>query len=1006
MIKKILLIAFVLLNVKVSVAISNSSSFNENTPPIISNFRIEKSTPNRVYFDSSEPITASNTTGFVVSGKTLSGISINSNQTTNHYFTITSNFTFWDNNTIRYEGGSDFEDIDTNPLENIDLQYIDNNIVEPTSSTYKYVSTSGSGTTCSIGSPCSLSYAFDNATAGETWWVKAGNYTGYGNILNSGRATAPIKFIGYDTSINDLNDVNFEWGGSPYGISNVMNTSDAPTLSGQTVINQDYIILRNFQARNGNEMILASGNVGLELDNIYADEGESGGTNVKFLNTSNSRLINSTLRNWGTHGTLTYNGGNVLWENNVLYQDRAIGGDYFFHISGSNNIVRGCDIYKTTSLGSGQHGFSVKSVLGSAEYNLIENCTSSSSPFPIEARWQGVKYNVWRNISINNDPLINTKASGGAIVIMNGASYNTFDKITVTRGLAGIRFLSSPEKIDAPTAGHDNVFKNCIFNNNIYGIYITEDTDGQNRETYNNYVQNCTFYNVNTMFSNESDDVRDNHFINCSITEVTSKEATTSNPIGWDYQNSNFYNNSSYSNPVGNGNISDNPKFENPSSGDFRLKSDSPLIDKGKNLANVSFDFDGVLRPQGSSTDIGAFEKKNENSNSVNANAGSDITICSGASTTLTASGGVSYSWSTGETTQSISVSPTSTTTYSVTVSNGSDSDSDDVIVTVNEPPTVTVGSDVTLCLGDSITITTEGNGNFVWSTGETTSSITVSPSTTTTYSVTSTNACDTNGVSDEIVITVSDAPNIDAGSDVTIEEGSSTTLTAIGDGNFLWSTGETDSSITVSPVTTTTYTVTATSNGGCTNDDSVTVIVEGSSQNDNDGNNNSTNVEANAGTDVEICQNSPSIILTASGGDNYLWNTGEITASITVNPIETTTYSVTVSNSSSIDSDEVTVFVDDSCSGLGNRSSSKEILIYPNPTNGLLNVELSGFNNSIIISLFSLNGSMVYSENINNYSPDKILKRQIDLSKFGKGVYFVRLTNNNTSETKKVLVI
>ena len=54
--------------------------------------------------------------------------------------------------------------------------------------------------------------------------------------------------------------------------------------------------------------------------------------------------------------------------------------------------------------------------------------------------------------------------------------------------------------------------------------------------------------------------------------------------------------------------------------------------------------------------------------------------------------------WNTGETTASINVSPSNTTTYTVTAydDSGTVSDTDDVIVTVNELPSVDAGIDVT----------------------------------------------------------------------------------------------------------------------------------------------------------------------------------------------------------------------------------------------------------------------------------------------------------------------
>lgn len=282
-----------------------------------------------------------------------------------------------------------------------------------------------------------------------------------------------------------------------------------------------------------------------------------------------------------------------------------------------------------------------------------------------------------------------------------------------------------------------------------------------------------------------------------------------------------------------------------------------------------------------------------QNNNGVNVNAGSDQNICDGQSANLTASGGDTYLWSTGETTQSITVTPNSTTSYTVTAFVGSESDSDDVVVNVNPIPIANAGTDETVCMGETITLTASGGGSYLWNTGATTQSINVSPNDTTTYSVTVTenNCSDT----DDITITVSPSPIVNAGNDVTILEGESTVLTASGGDTYLWSTGETTESISVSPITSTTYSVTAYING-CEDTDDVIVTVE-------------AQVVADAGEDVTICENS-STTLTASGGTDYLWDTGATTQSITVSPNSTTTYSVTVSNSLSSDTDEVIVNV------------------------------------------------------------------------------------------------
>ena len=67
--------------------------------------------------------------------------------------------------------------------------------------------------------------------------------------------------------------------------------------------------------------------------------------------------------------------------------------------------------------------------------------------------------------------------------------------------------------------------------------------------------------------------------------------------------------------------------------------------------------------------------------------------------------------------------------------------------------PTVSAGSDQTICLGESVTLNATGASSYLWSTGQNTSSITVEPTKTTTYKVTGTsNYC---SESAEVTITV-----------------------------------------------------------------------------------------------------------------------------------------------------------------------------------------------------------------------------------------------------------
>jgi gliding motility-associated-like protein len=115
----------------------------------------------------------------------------------------------------------------------------------------------------------------------------------------------------------------------------------------------------------------------------------------------------------------------------------------------------------------------------------------------------------------------------------------------------------------------------------------------------------------------------------------------------------------------------------------------------------------------------------------------------------------------------------------------------------------------------------------YKWSSGDTTATCTVNPSTTTTYFLTVTyeNGCQKSD-SVKVLITDLEFPTI-TGTD-TICKGKSATLTAThpSSNDFQWSNGQTGPTITVSPQVTTDYIVSATMIGNCIVTDTFTVTV------------------------------------------------------------------------------------------------------------------------------------------------------------------------------------
>lgn len=254
--------------------------------------------------------------------------------------------------------------------------------------------------------------------------------------------------------------------------------------------------------------------------------------------------------------------------------------------------------------------------------------------------------------------------------------------------------------------------------------------------------------------------------------------------------------------------------------------------------------------------------------------------ICAGQPVTISASGGTNYLWSNSATASSITVTPATTTTYSVGVSNNGCIKDTTIKITVNPYPVVTLNGNDSICAGNTTTITAAGGTTYTWNNSATTSSITVSPAATTTYSVAVGNGICTKDTTFTVIVNAYPAVLITP--DTAICSGNKITLMARGGNSYLWSNSSTSSSISVSPASTTTYSVVV-SNNGCSKDTMVTITV------------NPSPIVTIAGATM-ICPGGTTTLV-ASGGGTYHWNTGATTDSITVSPNKATSYTVSVNN-------------------------------------------------------------------------------------------------------------
>lgn len=296
------------------------------------------------------------------------------------------------------------------------------------------------------------------------------------------------------------------------------------------------------------------------------------------------------------------------------------------------------------------------------------------------------------------------------------------------------------------------------------------------------------------------------------------------------------------------------------------------------------------------------------------------ICVSDTGSFSVIATAGSTYQWSiaggtiltgngTSATTGNWSGSGTATVTVIETNSFGCIGDSVNYTVTVNALPPANAGFDDEICIGNSANLSASGGISYLWTPSSTLDNSSIAnpiatPTATTTYTVlvTDANGCKN---TDAVIINVNALPLANAGFDVAICIGSSTTLTASGGINYSWSPGTNLSNTntanpTADPQVTITYTVIVTDTNGCSATDDVIVLVN-------------TLPTADAGFDTLLC-NGSSITLFGTGGLSYQWSptTGLNNVNIAnpvASPSSLTTYTVIVTDvNGCTDDDQVTI--------------------------------------------------------------------------------------------------
>ncbi len=284
-----------------------------------------------------------------------------------------------------------------------------------------------------------------------------------------------------------------------------------------------------------------------------------------------------------------------------------------------------------------------------------------------------------------------------------------------------------------------------------------------------------------------------------------------------------------------------------------------------------------------------------------------NLTFCNGDSVVLTSSYSGSNLWSNGDTTRSTVVRSSGSFTVTAENSSGCTTESDPKTTTVlNVPTTPSITRSVpgSLCAGDTLLLSSSSASDNVWSTGDSTSSITVVSSGTYSLKRVGANGCESAEVSTVVMFNNNPpVPTITAGGTTTFCQGDSVTLQSSSTMGNLWSTGETAQTIVVN--STGTIGLSVSNSNGCSSDASAVSI----------------SVLANPAIPVISVIGSPTycqgdtIQLQSSYASGNVWSNGSTDQTISV--VNSGSFSVTYTDSS----------------GCSNQSLAKSITVNPSPS-------------------------------------------------------------------------
>lgn len=324
----------------------------------------------------------------------------------------------------------------------------------------------------------------------------------------------------------------------------------------------------------------------------------------------------------------------------------------------------------------------------------------------------------------------------------------------------------------------------------------------------------------------------------------------------------------------------------------------------------------------------------------------------------------------------------TTTGSYDVQLIVSNQAGSDTIIlenyVTVNPliTATITPNGATTFCQGNSVTLTANPADSYLWSTGATTQSISVSQNGNYFVTLSNNNGCSAISVPTTIIVNPLPTASITPSGEIALCQGDSILLTANSANYYLWNNDSTTQSINVSASGN--YSVTITDGNECSDISSPTAVT------------------VNPFPSIPIISANDTILTSSSINGNQWYLNGNIITGATLQSFTVTQngiYTVVVTiNGCSVTSSPynfTTISIQDI-------DINNSIIIIPNPNNGIFYIDAKDLK-IIKIKIYNTLGEIIYeSKNSNS---------KIDLSTQSKGNYFIEFLIGNKTYTKQLII-